>query len=56
MIQRTDNVDNTKDLDNVFQVVGGFIFEKQRSNDTYKYYSAAGNHISIADYSDETKL
>lgn len=54
--QNSENVRSTKDLDNTFQLVAGFRFEKQRSNDTYQFYSAVSNMLSIRDYSDETKL
>ena len=56
LTQNTDSVSSTKDLDNKFTIVAGFHFNKQRSNDTFSVYNAAGAHISIGNYNDETKL
>ena len=56
LTQNTEKVLSTKDLGSRFEMVAGFHFDKQKSNDTFKYYSAAGAHISIGNYNDETKL
>ena len=56
LTQNTEKVLSTKDLGSRFEMVAGFHFDKQKSNDTFKYYSAAGAHISLGNYNDETKL
>jgi alpha-glucosidase len=53
LIQDTEYVLQTKDLGNVFHLVGGFHFDSKRSTDQIKYYSASMAHMSIKDYNDE---
>lgn len=52
LTQNTDDVLSTKDLQNNFQMVAGFHYNKQKSNETFSYYNAAGAHISILNYND----
>lgn len=56
LTQNTDTVRSTKDLDNRFTLVAGLHFDAQRSNATFRYYSASGNHISLNNYNDNTKI
>jgi hypothetical protein len=56
LTQNTDNVRSTKDLDNVYTLVAGFHYDNQISNNTHKYYSAGGNHISLQDYNDDSLI
>ncbi len=56
MTQKTDNVRTSKDLTNKFTLVVGFHYDNGRSNSTHKYYSAAGNHISLNDYNNNNKI
>lgn len=55
-MQNTDNVVQTKNLDNKFILVAGFHYDQQRSNATHKLYSATGSHISLDDYNNDTKI
>lgn len=56
LTQKTENVRSTKDLSNRFTLVAGFHFDTQRSNSTHRLYSANGNHISIENYNNDTKI
>lgn len=56
LTQDTENVRSTKELNNRFTLVAGFHFDAARSNSTHKYYSAAGNHISLNDYNNNAKI
>lgn len=56
LTQNTESVRSTKDLDNRFTLVAGLHFDTQRSNATFKYYSATGNHISLSDYNNNSKI
>lgn len=56
LMQNTDQVQSTKDLGNNFNLVAGFRRDNGKSNSTHQVYEAAGIHISIGDYNDETKL
>lgn len=56
LMQDTDQVLSTKDLDNNFNLVAGFKRDSRRSNATHQIFEATGIHISIGDYNDETKL
>jgi hypothetical protein len=56
LTQNTDNVRSTKDLTNRFTLVAGLHYDSQRSNSTFKLYSAAGNHISLNDYNNNSKI
>lgn len=56
LTQNAENVRTSQDLTNRFTLVAGFHYDAQRSNSTHKYYSTAGNHISLNDYNDDHKI
>ena len=56
LMQDTDDVTSTRDLDNSFMMVAGFHFDKNRSGQDRKVYEAVGSHISIYDYNDNTRV
>lgn len=56
LMQNTDKVRSTKDLDNQFHMVAGFHYDSKKSDPDHKLYEAQGSHISISDYNDETRV
>lgn len=56
LTQKAETVRSTNDLSNTFTLVVGFHFDNQRSNSTHRLYSANGNHISIENYNNDTKV
>ena len=56
LMQNTDNVMNTKDLNSEFHLVIGFSSNNGKSVGGQRSFEAKGSHISISDYADETKV
>lgn len=56
MLQNTEKVTNTKQLQNRFVSVNAFRFDQRRSNTTYSIYESVSAMLSIQDYNDETKI
>jgi alpha-glucosidase (family GH31 glycosyl hydrolase) len=56
LLQDTTTVRQTKDLGNVFRVVGAFFLDTRRSNSTVKYYRSSTSMIGIKDYNDQNKI
>ena len=46
----------TKQLTNLFEMVGGMKLDTNKSNSTAQFYSANGSMISIKDYNDDAKI
>ena len=53
LIQDTENVTNTSQLSNVYQILAGFHFNKSGSTEDVKRYNAFGQHVPIKDYGNE---
>lgn len=56
LTQNTENVLSTKDLGNVFTLVGGYHLDTRRSNTTHRIYESTGVHISLDDYNNDKKI
>ena len=56
MMQNTQKVRSTKDLDNSFHMVIGFHFDSRKFDQAHKIYQAQGRHIFILDCNDEKKV
>ena len=52
--QNTENVVNTKQLDNKFLLSTDMRFDTRRSNSTTKVYESVGEILSIRDYNDDS--
>ena len=56
LVQDTKLVRQTKDLGNIFQVVGAFKLDQSKSTDQVKYYRASAYMLSIKDFNDDAKV
>lgn len=56
MTQDTSLVRQTKDLGNIFQLVGGFKLDQSKSTDQIKYYRSSATILSIKDFNDDLKI
>lgn len=54
MVQDTQFVRQTKDLGNIFQMVGAFKYDDSKSTDQTKVYHGSATILSIRDYNDDS--
>jgi hypothetical protein len=56
LVQDTKFVKQTRDLGNIFGLVGGMKFDSSKSSDQTKVYNGVGTILSIKDYNDDSLI